>query len=105
MSGSTKIRSILVIAVVIGMEMSDSSSVQFAQTSRLPDQLTDQEFWRMITDLLESSGPYTGDNWSSDEASVQDVIPPLKQLAKPGGAYLGVGLFVSNWLRICALPD
>ncbi len=45
----------------------------------------------MVTDLSEPSGPYTGDNWISNEASIQDVIPPLKLLTKPGGAYLGVG--------------
>jgi hypothetical protein len=71
--------------------MAGSSTVQFAQTSRLPDQLSDQEFWRLVTDFSEPSGPYTGDNWISNEASIQDVIPPLKQIAKPGGAYLGVG--------------
>ena len=45
----------------------------------------------MITELSEPSGQYTGDNWISNEATIQDVIPPLKQLIKPGGVYLGVG--------------
>jgi hypothetical protein len=57
----------------------------------LPDQITDQEFWRMVTAFSEPSGPYTGDNWISNEASIQDVIPPLKQLTKPDGVYVGVG--------------
>jgi hypothetical protein len=57
----------------------------------LPDQLTDQEFWRLVSGFSEPSGPYTGDNWISNEASIQDVIPPLKQLTRPGGIYLGVG--------------
>lgn len=62
-----------------------------AQVSALPAELTDQEFWRLVTEFSEPSGPYTGDNWISNEASIQDVIPPLKQLTSSGGVYLGVG--------------
>src|SRR3954469_3240237 len=42
-----------------------------AQVGRLPDQITDQEFWRTVTEFSESTGPYTGDNWISNEASIQ----------------------------------
>src|SRR5215475_5301134 len=65
--------------------------ISFAQVNRLPDQLSDQEFWRTVTEFSETSGPYTGDNWISNEASIQTVIPPLQQLTKPDGVYLGVG--------------
>ena len=41
-----------------------------AQVSALPAELTDQEFWRLITEFSEPSGPYTGDNWISNEASI-----------------------------------
>jgi len=78
---------IVVLCVLVGGAL----SLQVGQSARLPDQLSDQEFWRMITDFSEPSGPYTGDNWISNEASIQDVIPPLKQLTRPGGVYLGVG--------------
>jgi hypothetical protein len=30
--------------------------------SGLLDQITDQEFWRIVTDFSEPQGPYTGDN-------------------------------------------
>src|SRR5678816_1224036 len=62
-----------------------------AQVNRLPGQISDQEFWRIVMEFSEPSGPYTGDNWISNEASIQNVIPPLRQLTKPGGVYLGVG--------------
>src|SRR5215475_9011340 len=80
-----------VMTVVLCFLIGGALSLQLGQSARLPDQLTDQEFWRMITDFSEASGPYTGDNWISNEASIQDVIPPLKQLTRPGGIYLGVG--------------
>ncbi len=76
-----------VFCVLIG----SIASVQFGQSAGVPTQISDQEFWRIVTDFSEPSGPYTGDNWISNEASIQDVIPPLKQLTKPGGVYLGVG--------------
>jgi len=77
---------ILVIFVLCNL-VGDAS----AQVRTLQDQISDQDFWRMITELSEPSGQYTGDNWISNEATIQDVIPPLKQLIKPGGVYLGVG--------------
>ena len=77
--------------LLIFMLAAASSSVQLAQTSGLPAQLSDQEFWSMVTTVSEPSGRYTGDNWISNEASIQDIIPHLRKLAKPNGAYIGVG--------------
>jgi hypothetical protein len=77
----------LIFCVLVG----GAFSLQLGQSAGLPDQITDQEFWRMITDFSEPQGLYTGDNWISNEASIQDVIPPLKKLTNPGGVYLGVG--------------
>ena len=83
-------RSIVIVALVVFcILLNGTSSAQVR--GGLPSELSDQEFWRTVTDLSEPSGPYTGDNWISNEASIQQVIPPLKQLAKPGGVYLGVG--------------
>ena len=82
------VRFILVISIVILSNLVVTSS---AQVRGLPDQISDQDFSRMITELSEPSGQYTGDNWISNEPTIQDVIPPLKQLIKPGGVYIGVG--------------
>jgi len=87
-----RVRFILaVVALVLCVLIGGGLSLQLGQSTRLPDQITDQEFWRIVTDFSEPQGLYTGDNWISNEASIQDVIPPLKQLTKPGGIYLGVG--------------
>jgi len=82
------IRIVLIVALLFLCNLVDTSS---AQVRGLPDQISDQDFWRTITELSEPSGQYTGDNWISNEPTIQDVIPPLKQLIKPGGVYLGVG--------------
>jgi len=82
------IRFILILVILVFCSLVGTSS---AQVRGLPDRISDQDFWRMITELSEPSGQYTGDNWISNEATIQDVIPPLRQLIKPGGVYLGVG--------------
>src|SRR5262245_48692486 len=92
MNHRRRVRSHVCILVLVACVLIGSiSTIQFGQSAGLPAQISDQEFWRMITDFSELQGLYTGDNWISNEASIQDVIPALKQLTKPGGVYLGVG--------------
>jgi hypothetical protein len=89
MNTQSHLRFIVVVTLLVVCALVPGTSS--AQVSGLPAQLSDKEFWRIVTDFSEPSGPYTGDNWISNEASIQNVIPPLKQLTKPGGVYLGVG--------------
>ena len=56
----------------------------------LPVTLSDQEFWRMITEYSEPGGTFRYENFISNERSIQYVIPELKAKMKPGGVYLGV---------------
>jgi hypothetical protein len=55
----------------------------------LPDRLTDQEFWRLSTELSEPNGYFQSDNLVSNERPFQRVVPEL-QKQKGHGAYLGV---------------
>jgi hypothetical protein len=57
----------------------------------LPARLTDQEFWKLITDFSEPEGSFPSDNFLSNESGYQEVIPELLKTLKPGGAYIGVG--------------
>jgi hypothetical protein len=59
--------------------------------AELPLQLTDTEFWKLVTDLSETGGYFRSDNFVSNETTFQFVIPELKNTVKPGGVYLGVG--------------
>ncbi len=52
---------------------------------------TDQEFWKLASDLSEPSGNFRSDNLVSNEIRFQDVIPALVQSTRAGGVYLGVG--------------
>jgi hypothetical protein len=55
----------------------------------LPDRLSDQEFWRLITDLSEPPGYFQSDNLVSNERFFQRVVPSLRR-QRGRGAYLGV---------------
>jgi hypothetical protein len=57
----------------------------------LPAQLSDKEFWNMVVDFSESGGHFRSDNFLSNEAGYQYVIPSLKKTIGNGGVYLGVG--------------
>jgi len=59
-------------------------------TDRLPQQLSDEVFWNMVTEFSETGGYFRSDNFVSNEATFQYVIKNLKKTT-PGGVYLGVG--------------
>jgi hypothetical protein len=57
----------------------------------LPHSLTDEEFWKTITDFSEPESYFPSDNFLSNESGYQAVIPALLKTLKPGGVYIGVG--------------
>jgi len=56
----------------------------------LPRELTDDAYWKMVSDFSEQSGSFRFE-YMSNELQFQYVIPRLKENRKPGGVYLGVG--------------
>ena len=54
------------------------------------ESVSDQEFWRLVTELSEPGGTFTL-QFMSNEDSALYVIPKLKEAAPRGGVYLGVG--------------
>jgi hypothetical protein len=76
-------------------------AVPCALAEDLPRTISDTEFWRMVTDFSESGGAFP-QQYMSNEDSAQFVIPALKQTARLGGVYIGVGL-EQNFTYIAAL--
>src|SRR5262249_7056079 len=72
-----------------------------ANAAELPASLSDQEFWRLVTDFSEAGGAFQRE-FMSNEDSVQFVIPALKQTTRRNGVYLGVGP-EQNFTYIAAL--
>jgi hypothetical protein len=69
------------------------ASVRLAPPSAatLPERLTDEQFWSLITDSSEPGGSFRSDNLLSNELQMQHVIPELLKTVPAGRAYLGVG--------------
>jgi hypothetical protein len=68
----------------------------------LPFRLTDQEFWKLVTDFSEPGGYFLSDNFVSNERLFQHVLTELKRDREAAGAYLGVGP-EQNFTYIAAL--
>jgi hypothetical protein len=80
------------VALAAGLAALPFPSVRsLAAQPPLPASLTDQEFWQLVDEDSEANGFFDSDNLLSNETTFQYVIPRLKTLTKPGGAYLGVG--------------
>src|SRR5437879_6169245 len=83
--------SIAVILAAAGIGLVHSTG---AQAWALPDRLTDQEFWKLVTDSSEPGGYFRNSditNLTSNEMLYQHVLTDLAKRTKPGGVYLGVG--------------
>lgn len=62
-----------------------------APERQLADRIDDATFWRMVNEFSEPGGYFHSDNFVSNEAEFQYVIPSLRARLGTGGAYLGVG--------------
>lgn len=72
-----------------------------ARTAQQPAALSDTAFWRLVTELSESSGVFP-QQLMSNEDSAQFVMPALEDGVRPGGVYLGVGAEL-NFTYLAAL--
>ena len=79
------------LAVALGAAVLGLSLEAHSPPKALPDRLSDNDFWHLVTSMSEPGGYFRSDNFVSNEMSFQAVVPALAQLAPPGGVYLGVG--------------
>jgi len=93
------IKSVASVALILGIAF---SLVSIRAAEPLPTQLSDDSFWKMITDFSEEGGYFRFENFLSNELGFQMVIPQLKEVTKPGGIYMGVGP-EQNFTYIAAL--
>lgn len=56
----------------------------------LPASISDQAFWKMISDFSEPGGTFAFEMFMSNEETFQEVLPDLLGRVPPGGVYLGV---------------
>src|SRR5438477_9677751 len=60
------------------------------RASQIPERISDDDFWHMVSDFSEPNGSFHADNFVSNETMFQRLIPRLKERGA-GGAYIGVG--------------
>ena len=68
----------------------------------LPAALSDQAFWKMISDFSETGGSFDFEMFMSNEVTFQEILPDLLTRVTPGGVYLGVAP-EQNFTYIAAL--
>jgi hypothetical protein len=63
-----------------------------ASADRLPDRLSDVEFWTLVSDISEPGGYFrNSDNFTSNEREIGQLFTMLRVQQVHGGVYLGVG--------------
>jgi hypothetical protein len=62
-----------------------------AKSVSLPAELSDREFWKIVTDFSEPNGFYRFENFVSNEDDYQAVLPELKRTFNPDSIFIGVG--------------
>ena len=98
----TRIRPVLIVlffTVLVSARLAPSLR---ASAAALPSALSDEDFWRLVSDFSERAGTFQSDNLLSNERDLQHVIPDLRRSATAGGVYLGVGP-EQNFTYIAAL--
>jgi hypothetical protein len=99
----TRRHSLLLFAAIISLSLTGIAPNNVrALAPALPDKLTDQEYWTLVSELSEPDGEFRSDNLLSNELYLQYVIPELLRTAKPNRVYLGVGP-EQNFTYIAAL--
>jgi hypothetical protein len=68
----------------------------------LPARLTDEAYWKLITDLSENPAGVYPDVFTGNEPAYQEMLPDLTKAVAPGGTYIGVGP-EQNFTYIAAL--
>ena len=85
----TGMRSLL-LALVLA---SSAPSAAFAQTApRLPDRLSDADFWALVDSISEPGGYFQiQDNFTSNEREIGQIFTMLRDRGVRGNVYMGVG--------------
>jgi hypothetical protein len=61
-------------------------------TARLPDRLSDAEYWALVTAISEPGGYFRiADNFTSNEREIGQIFTMLRDQGTQGGVYMGVG--------------
>jgi hypothetical protein len=86
-----RVRFLAALGVAVCLSSFTSVAPVPVAADSLPSRLSDQEYWKLVTDFSEPNGFFRSDNLLSNESYFQQVIPTLLNTAKTGRVYMGVG--------------
>ena len=78
-----------ILTSIVGAMLISAPAARPADT--LPSQISDSEFWRLVTEFSEPNGPYPYENYVGNEVMLQRMIPAARKATKPGSVYVGIG--------------
>ena len=79
-------------ALVASMPVAASSQVTAPATARLPERLSDAEYWALVDSISEPGGYFRiEDNFTSNEREIGQLFTMIRELGLRGGVYMGVG--------------
>jgi hypothetical protein len=81
---------VLITGCLILAALAYAAPVLQRPADTLPAQYTDSEFWRLVEEFSEPGGAFPYENFVSNEAAYQVVLPEVMRTVKTGGVYLGV---------------
>jgi hypothetical protein len=90
------------VAAALALLVFSSAGFTERAAETLPGQLSDAEYWKLVSEFSEPGGYFQYDIVTSNETSYQYVMPDLMKTPRSGGAYLGVGP-EQNFTYIAAL--
>jgi hypothetical protein len=86
---------ISVLALLIGISSlsvkTASYNVEVARPQNQITSLSASEFARLVREFSEDGGYFWSENFISNETSYLHILGKLREMASPGGAYIGVG--------------
>jgi hypothetical protein len=88
------VRLLLVLTSVVAAPVSNPAAAQDQGSAmrRLPDRLSDADFWALVDSISEPGGYFRiQDNFTSNEREIGQLFTMLRENGTQGGVYLGVG--------------
>jgi hypothetical protein len=84
---------LLLPALAIGTPVPAATAQEAtAAAARLPQRLTDSDFWALVTRISEPGGYFRiADNFTSNEREIGQLYTMLRERGTTGGVYMGVG--------------
>jgi hypothetical protein len=92
----------VVLAALLLLFVGSSFTSPARAAEGLPSQLSDAEYWKIITDFSEPNAYFQLEIITSNEMSYQYALPRLVKAGKSDGAFIGVGP-EQNFTHIAAL--